>query len=55
LANFSKEFYHWLAVSDNEAQRFCITKVATAARVRLDYLRSRVEASACVSEHRQSR
>jgi len=21
LSNFSKEFYHWLAVSDNEAQR----------------------------------
>ena len=21
MANFSKEFYHWLAVSDNEAQR----------------------------------
>jgi hypothetical protein len=22
LSDFSKEFYHWLAVSDNEAQRF---------------------------------
>jgi len=21
LSNFSKEFYHWLAVCDNEAQR----------------------------------
>ena len=21
LSNFSKEFYHWFAVSDNEAQR----------------------------------
>jgi len=28
LPNFSKEFYHWLAVSDNEAQRVCITLVA---------------------------
>jgi hypothetical protein len=24
LSNFSKEFYHWLAVSDNEVQRFYI-------------------------------
>ena len=24
LPNFSKEFYHWKAVSDNEAQRLCI-------------------------------
>jgi len=24
LANFSKEFYHWLAVSHNEAQRDCV-------------------------------
>jgi len=30
LSNFSKEFYHWLAVSDNEAQRFCVWLVALA-------------------------
>jgi hypothetical protein len=26
LSNFSKEFYHWLAVSDNEAQRLAKTR-----------------------------
>jgi len=24
LANFSKEFYHWLLVGYNEAQRCCV-------------------------------
>jgi len=24
LANFSKEFYHWLLVGHNEAQRCCV-------------------------------
>jgi len=35
LSNFSKEFYHWLAVSGNEAQRlalgsrfFCVAPAA---------------------------
>jgi hypothetical protein len=28
LANFSKEFYHWLAGFDNEAQRVCVRLVA---------------------------
>jgi hypothetical protein len=28
LSNFSKEFNHWLAVSDNEAQRVCVWLVA---------------------------
>jgi len=28
LTNFSKEFYHWLIVSGNEAQRVCIWFVA---------------------------
>jgi len=30
LANFSKEFYHWFAVSDNEVQRVCVWLVALA-------------------------
>jgi len=28
LSNFPKEFYHWLAVSDNEAQRVRVWLVA---------------------------
>jgi hypothetical protein len=36
LSNFSKEFYHWLAVSGNEAQRLgyeqCGSKLAFAFR-----------------------
>jgi len=31
LSNFSKEFYHWLVVSGNEAQRICIRFVARGA------------------------
>jgi hypothetical protein len=30
LSNFSKEFYHWLAVSGNEAQRVRVCLVALA-------------------------
>jgi len=28
LANFSEEFYHWLVVGVNEAQRNCVWLVA---------------------------
>jgi hypothetical protein len=33
LSNFSKEFYHWLAVSGNEAQRFCVWLVALGLKI----------------------
>jgi len=26
LSDFSKEFYHWLAVCGNEAQRLCMVR-----------------------------
>ena len=32
MSNFSKEFYHWLAVSDNEAQRLRIRIVRVCVR-----------------------
>jgi len=33
LTNFSKEFYHWLVFSDNEAQRVCVWLVALGLKI----------------------
>ncbi|MFD2824447.1 hypothetical protein ACFS5M_12265 [Lacinutrix iliipiscaria] len=53
MANFSKEFYHWLVVSDNEVQRVRVWLVALA-RTKLTKETEPIGKSAGFSEYTQT-